>query len=438
MCSVTETELAMVWPSASLAEVTVAIRDGTHGTLVRVEDGVPLLSAKNIASDGRVVWDQTDSMIRESDYEAICRGYRLAPGDLLLTIVGSLGRRALYAGGKVAFQRSVAFIRSDPAKLAPTYLFHATGHADFQKQLIQRSNATAQAGLYLGELGQTVVPLPPLHDQRRIAAILDTLDEAIRKTEDIIAKLKLTRQGLLHDLLTRGVDEGGRLRPSLGESPDLFKDSPVGMVPKSWDCSSVDSAFDMQPGLTLGPHRVPRNSPFPYLRVANVFKGYLDLSDIASLNARPFEVAHQLLRTGDLLLVEGHANIEEIGRVALADERVAGFTYQNHLLRLRPHTLEPDYCELWLNGPWVRSYWRRMCSTSSGLNTINQHTLKAIPVPIPSREERGRITATAELHSTRVSTESAVLAKYRSLKAGLMDDLLSGRVRLRGSAEPRA
>jgi type I restriction enzyme, S subunit len=275
-------------------------------------------------------------------------------------------------------------------------------------------------------------------EQFRVAAILDAVDDAIRTTEGVIAKLKQIEQGLLHDLLTRGVDDGGQLRPPPDESPDLFNDSPVGRIPKSWDCSSVDSAFDVQPGLTLGPHRVLRNSPFPYLRVANVFKGYLDLSDIASLNARPFEVAHQLLRAGDLLLVEGHANIEEIGRVALADERVAGFTYQNHLLRLRPHTLEPDYCELWLNGPWVRSYWRRMCSTSSGLNTINQHTLKAIPVPTPSWEERGRITATAEMCSTRVSTESAVLAKYRSLKAGLMNDLLTGRVRLRGSAEPRA
>lgn len=320
--------------------------------------------------------------------------------------------------------RWLSYVLASPPARAYVSL-HATGTSGSMKNLSK------------ARLLELPVLSPPVDQQRCVAAVLHALDSVIGNAERIVAKLKQIEQGLLHNLLTRGVDDDGELRPSPDESPDRFKDSPVGRVPRSWNCSSVDNAFDVQPGLTLGPHRVPRNSPFPYLRVANVFKGHLDLSDVASLNARPFEVAHQLLRVGDLLLVEGHANIEEIGRVALADERVAGFTYQNHLFRLRPHTLEPDYCELWLNGSWVRTYWRRMCSTSSGLNTINQHTLKAIPVPIPSREERGRITATAEMCSTRISTENAVLTKYRNLKAGLMDDLLSGRVRLRVSAEPR-
>jgi len=315
--------------------------------------------------------------------------------------------------------------------VSPGWLFHLLRSNEVQRYVWPHSGGSAIPNLGGSFYKGAHVGFVPSHaGQVRIAAVLDTLDDAIRRTEDIIAKLKRIRQGPLRDLLTQGVDENGEIRSSPDDAPHLYKDSPIGRMPRSWDCSLLDDVFDVQPGLTLGPHRVPRQSPFPYLRVANVFRGRLDLSDVAYLNARPSEVPHMLLGAGDLLLVEGHANIEEIGRVALADERVVGLTYQNHLFRLRPHVLEPGFCEMWMNGPWVKSYWRRMCSTSSGLNTINQHTLKAIPIPVPPREERRRIVAAARACSSRIATEQDVLAKHRNLKAALMADLLSGRVRV--------
>ena len=71
-----------------------------------------------------------------------------------------------------------------------------------------------------------------------IAAVLDTLDTAIHETEAIIAKLKAVKQGLLHDLLTRGIDANGELRPPQAEAPHLYKESPLGWIPKEWDARS--------------------------------------------------------------------------------------------------------------------------------------------------------------------------------------------------------
>ena len=76
--------------------------------------------------------------------------------------------------------------------------------------------------------------LPPLPEQRRIAEILDTLDEAIRKTEQVIAKLQQMKQGLLHDILTRGIDDNGELRDP-DRHPEQFKDSPLGRIPRGWE-----------------------------------------------------------------------------------------------------------------------------------------------------------------------------------------------------------
>src|SRR5690606_23374704 len=78
-----------------------------------------------------------------------------------------------------------------------------------------------------------------IEQQRRIAEILDTIDEAIRRTERIIAKLDGMKPGLLRDLLTRGVDENGEVRaPDFNSSQ--YKDSPLGRIPKSWEIKSLD------------------------------------------------------------------------------------------------------------------------------------------------------------------------------------------------------
>src|SRR5690606_33484545 len=89
--------------------------------------------------------------------------------------------------------------------------------------------------------------LPPLPEQRRIAAILDTLDEAIRQTEALIAKLKQIKRGLLHDLLTRGIDDNGELRDP-ERHPEQFRDSPLGRVPRGWMVSRLENQLTLQRG----------------------------------------------------------------------------------------------------------------------------------------------------------------------------------------------
>ena len=86
------------------------------------------------------------------------------------------------------------------------------------------------------------VPLPPVTEQRIAAQILDTLDTTIRQTEAIIEKLKQVKQGLLHDLLTRGIDANGELRPPQSQAPHLYKDSPLGWIPREWAAASIDAA----------------------------------------------------------------------------------------------------------------------------------------------------------------------------------------------------
>ena len=103
-------------------------------------------------------------------------------------------------------------------------------------------NATGSSGSMKNISQETIkgllIPLPPLPEQRRIAEMLDTMDAAIQQTEALIAKLKLMKAGLLHDLLTRGLDEQEYLRDP-DAHPEQFKDSPLGRIPRAWEATTI-------------------------------------------------------------------------------------------------------------------------------------------------------------------------------------------------------
>lgn len=260
--------------------------------------------------------------------------------------------------------------------------------------------------------------------------MLDTLDTAIHETEALIAKLKAVKQGLLHDLLTRGIDANGELRPPQAQAPELYKQSELGWIPRGWDLSQVSAEFDVDAGITLGAHRVPRLRPRKYLRVANVHRGRLLLDEIAELEATDGEATARALKPGDLLIVEGHASTSEIGRCAMATEAVRGMLFQNHLFRLQAKRLSASFALHWLNGEYARSYWRCEAATSSGLNTINRSKLGRMLVAVPSLEEQELIVARESACAARLAAEGRYLESLQSQKQGLMDDLLTGRVRV--------
>lgn len=318
-------------------------------------------------------------------------------------------------------------------------LFPASGVSpEYLLKLLQfiQPKAEAQAvgstvkGIRIQDYLDIKAPIADTDAQPVIARVIDTLDTAIHETEAIIAKLKAVKHGLLHDLLTRGIEANGELRPPQAEAPHLYKQSPLGWIPNEWEASSVSAEFFVDAGITLGAHRVSRNNPKPYLRVANVHRGRLVLDDIATLEASQAEVSALGLKRGDLLIVEGHASTDEIGRCAMADDSVVGVLFQNHLFRLRPFRLTSEFGLLWLNSSFVRAYWRCEAATSSGLNTINRTKLNRLGVAVPTLAEQEQIIAADLAISSQLASETSMLIKLRRAKSGLMDDLLTGRVRV--------
>ena len=257
--------------------------------------------------------------------------------------------------------------------------------------------------LKYGALADLELDVPPLAEQRRIAEILDTIDETIGATERVIAKLVATQTGVLRAEL-----EAGALTSQQ---------------------STIDREFEIESGITLNAARAPRCNPIGYLRVANVQRGLIDTSALAMLEAAQGEVIQKGLVAGDLLVVEGHASPREIGRCAVVPPHAEGLLFQNHLFRLRSRSIAPDVAQLLLNAEDAQAYWRRMCSTSSGLHTINSSMLRSMPISIPDRDHQRVLSELIRAGSDSVFTQMTQLDKLRGLRSGLAADLLSGRVR---------
>lgn len=183
--------------TVQLRRVTTGLNDGTHGTFERVVSGVPLLSAKNIVG-GRVSLGNDESQISHNDFVLIHQTGYLRRGDVLLTIVGSIGRTAIFdLDEPVAFQRSVASIRPG-RNTERRYLRYVLDSTYFQEQLASATRQSAQGGIYLGDLAETRIPIFGLQWQRAIAdfldaetARIDALIESKRRTVELLDERRM-------------------------------------------------------------------------------------------------------------------------------------------------------------------------------------------------------------------------------------------------------
>ncbi|WP_394749326.1 restriction endonuclease subunit S [Spongiimicrobium salis] len=187
------------WEEKSIKVISSLIKDGTHSTHKDYpKSGYLLLSAKNLVN-GKLSYDENDREISESDYNQIYKNYKLKRDDILLSIVGTIGRVVRFDGTQnIAFQRSVAFFRFETEN--PSYVEQYMKAEGFQRELLKRKTIGAQPGIYLGDLSKITVKLPSLVEQQKIADFLSSIDTKITQVASQIEKSKEFKKGLLQQM----------------------------------------------------------------------------------------------------------------------------------------------------------------------------------------------------------------------------------------------
>ena len=237
------------------------------------------------------------------------------------------------------------------------YLTHFLRQPSVVQYAATRATGANLPRLSPAALAAFEIPLPPIEEQRRIAAILDQAETIRTKRRQVLAHLDALTQATFHAMFRQFTPNGA-----------VFGEVAV-----------------VQGGLQVSAKRATLPIGAPYLRVANVHRGRLKLSEIKTLSLTQAELQRTTLRAGDLLFVEGHANPREIGRVAMWDGSIDGCTHQNHLIRGRVDAsrCDPVFAEFWLNSQAGAEHFRRAGKTTSGLNTISASTVKTAPMLTP-------------------------------------------------------
>ena len=165
----------------------------------------------------------------------------------------------------------------------------------------------------------------------------------------------------------------------------------------------------IQTGLTLGKHYSEECSLYPYLRVANVQDGRIDIEDIATIDIPEALASHHLLHQGDVLMTEANGNPDKIGRGAVWHAELQPCLHQNHVFALRSDlsSLKPEYLALCMGSAWGRAYFRAT-STQVGIASTNASKIRRFPIPLPPIEEQERMLAVLEerfAHLDKIESE---------------------------------
>ncbi|KAK1182334.1 hypothetical protein B7755_031915 [Streptomyces sp. NBS 14/10] len=292
----------------------------------------------------------------------------------------------------------------DAEVVDPEFLVMLISSDDVRRQIGNLLNGgSGQNNISQADVRGLAVPDVPLAEQRQIVAAHAAFERRIAALERIVAKRMVMRNALVER---------------------LFTNSSMGLTRLGSVSESIAA------GITLGSHRVPRQNPTGYLRVANVRKGWIDIDDVATLEAEERDRPRYELTTGDVLVVEGHADPGQIGRSAVVTERESGLLYQNHLFRLRFNNVLPDFAALWLNSSTVRGYWQSRCATSSGLYTINSRLLSDAPFARAGLAEQQRIVEAQQAANRSVEGLRRQINKLLVLQHGFTEDSINGTARL--------
>lgn len=313
----------------------------------------------------------------------------LRPGDLVVNEGGDVGRCATWNGELEACYFQNAINRVRPRRKASArflyYWLYNIKHAGFIDAIVGR---TTIAHLTAEKLEGVPWPDVPPAEQQRIAAYLDASCEAINAA--VVAKraqiepLDGVRREIIQKAVTRGLEE----YPTLKKTGNVWMNE----LPVTWELVSLKRVSEIQGGLTLGKIYEGPLIERPYLRVANVQDGHLNLQDVTTIEV-PEEVAHRVeLRPGDVLMTEG-GDLDKLGRGTIWNGEVPDCLHQNHIFAIRcfKHKLLSAFLAYLTASRYGRDYFEATGKRTTNLASTNSTKVGLFPIPRPAIAEQRAI-----------------------------------------------
>lgn len=384
------------WKVVSLAEITRECRSRNNGQLDdKLLCGV-LKSQGLVPMRERVKGDSTDRC-------KVVSANAFAYNPMRLNI-GSIARNT--ADHSVMVSPDYVVFQTDPERLLPNYLDHVRHSGLWRSYVGTTGDGSVRVRIYYDQLSRLQLPIPPLSEQQKIAAILTAVDDKIDVISRQIEATQTLKQGLMQTLFSRGLS---------------------GLAASDWPTVLLQDVAEVRTGLAKGKKGLNDPVELPYLRVANVQDGHIDLAEVKTIEVEADQVDRYALQSGDVLMTEG-GNFDKLGRGDVWESQISPCLHQNHVFAVRPDSskLNPYYLAALAASDYGRQYFLSCAKRTTNLASINSSQLKAFPVLLPPMDEQIRIAKIVSAANARIETLSTKKAHYQTLKRGLMQKLLTG------------
>ncbi|MBX0312310.1 MAG: restriction endonuclease subunit S, partial [Sulfurihydrogenibium sp.] len=301
------------------------------------------------------------------------------------------------------------------------FLFYYLPAVDYSKL---QDKAIKGNTLNTSKLIKIPIPLPPLEEQKAIADILSTVQNAIEKTEKVINATKQLKKSMMKHLFTYGavaVDEIDKVK---------LKESEIGLIPEHWEVVKLGDIFEVKQGKQLSSKESKEGKTLkPFLRTSNILWNRIDVSNLSYMpfSDKEFEVLK--LCKGDILVCEGG----DVGRTAVWEGQLEECAYQNHLHRLRPK--ENNIVNYFF------SYWMEYAISLRGLYisiankttipNLSSQRLKSFPIPLPPLDEQQKIANILTTIDQKIQAEEKKKQALQNLFKTLLQQLMTGKIRVK-------
>lgn len=369
----------------------------------------------------------------------------LYPNDILFSVT-DLTRAGDIVGSPLKVpdfgEKRLALASMDCMKIVPslsvcdrTFLYHRLVLFDIRRQMVAYSAGSTVLHLDTKQVPKMKIKIPKsLNEQKKIALVLDTTDQAIEKTEALIEKNQQIKAGLMQDMFTRGITADGKLRPPREQASELYQETPIGWIPKDWECSNLSMKKRLGvPHLRTGPfgsalkgeHWVTDGNAV--ITIGALGEGEFTISEllyIGDLDAT--RLSDFKLKCGDVVF----SRVADVGRSVVIGEKQVGWIMSSNLMRisLDRELVLPDFLQYQLATDTRVKTQIRCKVNSGGREVANSDILNSLLFVWPEPHEQIAIVKRAKRIDTLISRENIKLQKLHKEKSGLMHDLLTGRV----------
>ena len=414
--SVPLTDIPKDWVIGELKEFLSFISYGFTNPMPESAVGPYMVTAKDVTGL-KIQYGSARKTTSDAFENLLSNKSRPQKNDLLLTKDGTLGRVAIVDREGICINQSVAVLRVNE-KLSSMFLLQLLASPVYQRVMLDNAGGSAIKHIYITTVDKMKVAIPCDREQQKIAAILTSVDEVIEKTQAQIDKLKDLKTGMMQQLLTSGVGVDGKPHTE-------FKDSVVGRIPKGWEVLPLSKVAKLERGKFS--HR-PRNDPafysgnIPFLQTGDIPKKSPYIQRFSqTLNEKGLGVS-KLFPVGSLVITIA-ATIGEVGILEFES------CFPDSLVGIK---VNPEKA----NAMYVLYVMRHMKSEldllapQTAQKNINLDILNPFCIPVPPLSEQRIISKSLESIDSRLNILQRKLDQRMTVKKALMQDLLTGKVRV--------